>query len=347
MNDPSIELAGPDEAAQALLDAERKVDNPYSCLVFVRAFEAQMLGELRHLILRADGEVSGVLSYRARGSTLTVVNRLLELPPGVLASCVARLFDANPNARRIVIDGLYDAGPSPNRATRGYPRRRWRGVENFEVALPSTLDEYMSVFGSRTRKNLRYSERRFRREHPGADLVVLEGGDIDAATVNAIVRLNHLRMESKGRESGLDTQYARKLLTLCRAHGVACIAREGGEVLAGTLCTRVGSGWCLHVIAHDPKLNHVRLGLVCLLRAVEAAIGSGATKFHFLWGDAPYKALFGGRMRPLWTHCYYRSHLHRLFAIRDVATGLKQRLRRRLAQWNRKHRAPAAEPEPA
>jgi CelD/BcsL family acetyltransferase involved in cellulose biosynthesis len=274
--------------------------------------------------------LSAAVSYVQQGSTLRVVNRLLDLPADAVDECVTRMFDACPAARRIVIEAMYTSGAADG--DNRFPCRVWRAAEDFELTLPRSFDEYCTVFGAKTRKNLRYCERRFEREHPAAEVVVLEGDAIDASTVDAIVRLNHLRMESKGRESGLDSDYARKLLALLRSCGVACVAREGGEVLGGTLCTRVGSGWSLQVIAHDPRFNQVRLGLLCLLRTIEAAIASGAGKFHFLWGEAEYKALFGARMRPLWTHCYYRSSIGRVLAVVDWAAKGESLLRRRFRQ---------------
>jgi hypothetical protein len=159
--------------------------------------------------------------------------------------------------------------------------------------------------------------------------------------VAAVVRLNHLRMSSKGRISGMDEPYISSLTTLSRSHGVACIATEGSTIVAGTLCTQVGNGWTLHVIAHDPRFNHVRLGLLCLLKTVEEAIGSGAVRFNFLWGASDYKVLFGGKVVALRARRYYRHAGSKLLAFDDLRDYAIQVIRRRLSLWRRARRRTA------
>jgi CelD/BcsL family acetyltransferase involved in cellulose biosynthesis len=271
------------------------------------------------------------------------VNRLIGFSDEVLERCVIKLFETHLTARRIAIDGVYD-DEARWRKSRAIARRTWCAIENLAVDLPASFEQYMSQFGAKTRKNLRYCAKRFQKENPHAEFVTLACDEIDAATVNAVVGLNHLRMESKGRSSGIDTKFAAGLLALCRSHGIACIARDAdGRVLGGTLCTRVGSGRTLQVIAHDPAFNHVRLGLLCLLKSVETGIDTGATVFHFLWGDSQYKALFGARAAQLLSLRYYRSWIHQFLAVGDLREWIAQpakRYARRLRAALRK--APAS-----
>jgi hypothetical protein len=323
----SIQVYGPEIPAAILAAAERTADNPYSCTAAYRAFEPENAAVLRHLVVTSGDRMLGVLSYHERGSTLFIVNRLFGFSGEILDRCVGILFATHQAARRIAVEGMYEGEVRPRR--HGIARRSWCAMENLLLELPPSFEQYMSHFGPKTRKNLRYCAKRFQRENPGAEFALLTRDAIDATTVNSVVDLNHLRMESKGRASGVDAKFATALLALARSHGVACIARDrDGKILGGTLCTRVGNGLSLHVIAHDPAFNHVRLGLLCLLKSIETGIASRAVVFHFLWGDSQYKALFGARAAPLLSCRYYRSWIQQLLALRDWRDQFAQTSRR-------------------
>lgn len=324
----SIEMYGPEIPGNILAAAERSANNPYSCLAICRAFEPEIAAILRHLVVYSGARLLGILSYYERQSTLVIVNRLIDFNDQVLESCARTLFASHETARRIVVEGVY---ASETRRARHpiVPRRIWHAIENLILDLPRTFEQYMSQFGSKTRKNLRYCTKRFERENSGAEFSVLTRDAIDKATVDALVELNHLRMESKGRVSGIDTRFATALLALCHSHGVACVARDKeGRILGGTLCTHVGNGVSLQIIAHDPRFNHVRLGLLCLLKSIETGIAAGVTVFHFLWGDSDYKALFGARAAPLMSCRYYRSWAYRMLALDDVRDQVTQTTKR-------------------
>lgn len=335
----SIRGYGPEIPAAILAAAERTADNPYTCLVAYRAFEPAIAAVLRHLVVTSADRMLGVLSYHQRGAALFIVNRLIDFNDEILDRCVSTLFATHQAVRRIVIEGVYEGEARRRHAT---VRRSWCALENLLLDLPTSFEQYMSHFGPKTRKNLRYCAKRFQRENPGAEFAILTRDAIDGTTVNALVGLNHLRMESKGRTSGVDAKFAAALLTLCRSHGIACVARDrDGKILGGTLCTSVGNGLSLHVIAHDPVFNHVRLGLLCLLKSIETGIASGATVFHLLWGDSQYKALFGAHAAPLLSYRYYRSWIHRVFAVRDWRDQIAQTSKRYARRVRAAHRRAA------
>ncbi len=152
----------------------------------------------------------------------------------------------------------------------------------------------MSQFGAKTRKNLRYCAKRFQRENPHAEFVIVTRDAIDEATVNGVVGLNHLRMESKGHASGIDTKFATALLALCHSSRRRLHSTRGGcRILGGTLCTRVEAGLSLQVIAHDPGFNHVRLGLLCLLKSM-IRYRYGRNRVSFPLGRRPIQGSLRG-----------------------------------------------------
>jgi hypothetical protein len=335
----ALDIYGPQIPPALLRGAESAVDTPFECLAYVRAFRPEIIPRLRHAVVRSGRQILAVLSFYPSKTSLVVVNRLIRLPDDVLAECAAQILLQNPSMRTVEFNDLYNR-------TAGYRSDSicslsWTGIDCAELELPDSYDEYLQHFGSATRKNLRYCARRLERESPHIAFRILQGDEITDEIVKEIVDLNHLRMASKGKTSGMDESYASRLAVLSRLHGVACIAADGPRIVGGTLCTRVGAGWTLHVIAHDPGYNHVRLGLLCLLKSIGEAIRGGARRFNFLWGASDYKLLFGAKVSPLYTRRYYRSLGSQLLALGDIRDCVVQSMRHRISAWRQAHRRSA------
>jgi hypothetical protein len=327
VNDLALEIRGPDLEPDLLREAERHAFTPYECLAYTQAFRPEILPSLHHVLIRSEAVPTAILSYYEQGRQLVVVNRLLRLEDDVLRACTQLMLSAHPRARAVQFDGLYSAMDRHGQGTRTFS---WATIDCAEVELPRSFEDYMQQFGSATRKNLRYCARRLEREFPTARFEMVAGPAMSHDVVAAVIELNHLRMAAKGKASGMDRAFASHLTALGQAVGVGCVVVEESKVVAGTLCSRIGAGWTLHVIAHDPRFNHLRLGLLCLLRSVQEAIGSGATRFNFLWGASDYKTLFGARIRPLHARRYYRNSFSQLLSAGDFKEALRHGLVRAL-----------------
>jgi Acetyltransferase (GNAT) domain len=333
----AVEFCGPEVSPTLLREAEALVDSPFACLAYVRAFHPEIIPQLRHAVVRSGAQLFGILSFHTRRDALIVVNRLLRWPGEVLDVCAAAMLAEHPRILSVNFNDLYhDEVRSSPISTRPLS---WRTIDCVVVELPSSYPVYFAGFGATTQKNLRYCARRLKREAPDVEFRIYHREQINADAVAAMVQLNHKRMAFKNKTSGIDPQYASKLRALAETHGVACIAADGSTIVGGTLCTTVGNGWTLHVIAHDPRFNHVRLGLLCLLKTVEEAIASGASRFNFLWGMSEYKLLFGGKVATLRARRYYRDFGARLLALDDLRNFVFQSLRWQVSSWRRSYRA--------
>jgi Acetyltransferase (GNAT) domain len=335
----TLDIYGPQIPPGLLSAAESSVDTPFECLAYVRAFRPEVVPSLRHAVVRSGRQIVAIFSFYTSKASLVVVNRLIRLPNDVLAASAAQMLQQYPYARSVEFNDLYTVASDGH--SEGIRSLSWPAVDCAEVDLPGSYDEYLQHFGSTTRKNLRYCARRLERESPDIAFRILRGEEIADAVVKEVVDLNHLRMASKGKASGMDESYASRLAVLSRSHGVACIATDGSRIVGGTLCTEVGAGWTLHVIAHDPNYNHVRLGLLCLLESVAEAIRGRARRFNFLWGASDYKLLFGAKIGTLQTRRYYRSLGCQLLALRDIRDCVVQSTRHRISLWRQAHRRTA------
>lgn len=325
----SVEIHGADIPAALLHSAEAGVDTPFECLAYIRAFRPELVPLLRHAVVRRGESLLVILSFYENGSRLVVVNRLIRLPDSALAECVQSILEQNPGFSVLEINDLYNGSARCHHDALG--SLTWVTGDCAEAGMPGSYEAYLQHFGSTTRKNLRYCARRLERESPHIAFRILQREEITEEIVAAVIGLNHLRMAFKGKHSGMDVTYSHCLAALSQSHGTACVVSDGTKIIAGALCTRVGRGWTLHVIAHDPNYNHVRLGLLCLLRVIAEAIRGGALRFNFLWGASDYKRLFGGEIGVLRARRYYRSARSRWLALHDIRHCLVQFVRRHLS----------------
>ena len=280
--------------------------NPYACLEETRAFAPDLVPSLRHLVVRDGTQVAAVLSYHVRGAAAIAVNQCVAIDAATLAEAAARIFAAHPDVRRFELTNVA-AAPG------GFARLPWptrvidRHVENYVLELPATVEDFAAGFRARTRQRLRNSERRLADLVPALTVRHFAPPDVPATVVEAIVRLNHARMAAKGGQSLIGEASTEGLIRLGAACGAVCALMDGDRVLAGAVCTKVGRGWTLHVIAHDDAYSHQSIGRLCLVRTIEAAIRDGAQVFNFLWGRYDYKARLGARAVPLVDCRVYRS----------------------------------------
>jgi CelD/BcsL family acetyltransferase involved in cellulose biosynthesis len=140
-------------------------------------------------------------------------------------------------------------------------------------------------------------------------------------------------MRSKGRNYGMDARAERNLCALMRERGQLAAIEINGQMRAGMLCTLAGNELYMHVIAHDPAFDELRLGYLCCVLGIEAAITQRLQRFHFLWGWYDYKTRLGGQRRALEHALLWRSGLaacrHPLLCLRQHWLGLKAALRER------------------
>lgn len=107
-----------------------------------------------------------------------------------------------------------------------------------------------------------------------------------------------------------------------RERGQLSLIEIDGEIRAGLLCTLSGNEITMHVIAHDPAFDELRLGFLCCALTVQDAIAQGLQRFHFLWGHYDYKTRLGGR----------RVALSKVLLLRTQFSALHHP-QRVLSQW--------------
>jgi len=296
--------------------------NVFSSLGHLRLHDE--LGDVHTWRWLRHGRPAGLLLVRARGRHLRILNEGMVLDSLQLKLLALSLFCWFPRAACIELAHMRAGALPPC-----HPSQRARVSEDNVIELPSSFDAYLASLGAATRKNVRRHLKHLRAAHPGMHFALHEGAALQAADVEAVIRFNRARMAAKGKVSGIDAAHAARLQALARTHGVLALLRLDGAVAAGAIVMRFGAHYYSLVLAHDPRHDDLRLGLLLSVLLVEALIARDARTLHLMWGRDPLKAQLGAQLRELENVVVYRSPRHLLLCTPlAVAMALRAASRR-------------------
>ncbi len=284
-------------------------------------------------VARRDGQVVAVLLFVATRGTARVLNEVVTLEADCVEQFAQDLFRRFPRVGAIVLHAVELRG----RCTL-FPQLGHVCSEDFVLVLPSNRDDWLAGLSRQAREKLRYYHARCRRREPGLSFDILRGEQVGECHVQALLALSRARMEKKGVSFGIGSVEQGQLLALARARGMLVLLTLDGRICAGLLCSVTGDDVFMHVVAHDPTRDDLRLGLVACSVGIAGAIAAGHARFHFLWGRYDYKLRLGGRERPLSSMVVYRNRLHGLLHPLLAWRQLTGRARRALAPWWRRIR---------
>ncbi len=279
-------------------------------------------------VSRRDGRVRTLLLFERHGRVARVLNEVFDLPADELDEFADAIF-----SRYREIDAITVKAAQVDEAPSRYTCVRAEMSDDFILDLPASPDEWMRSLSARTREKLRHHVRHARRRQPGLHFLSSDGADIDEVLLRQVIDFNRARMKRKGRRFGMDAEEEAALCRMMRERGQLSAIEIDGQLRAGLLCTRAGDDLYMHVIAHDPDFDDLRLGLVCCMLMIEQAIAGGLRRLHFLWGRYDYKTRLGGRrivlsnvvlLRGAWA-----APLHPRLLATQACTALRSWLRER------------------
>ncbi len=245
-------------------------------------------------IERSDDQVSALLLFTCEGSLVRVLNEVIDLPASVIRRFAAAVFARYPKAHLVKLHAIVVVGE------RDCPRLLSSVFsEDYVLDLPDHDEAWLASLSRQTRDKVRYHQRRSFRRQPGLEFTVACGTDISPADVRAVIALNRQRMQRKGKAFAMSDAEEMQLCEQMPQVGMLFALRLDGNICAGLLCSVTGRDIYMHVIAHDPAQDDLRLGLVCCCLAIRHAIELRLARFHFLWGYYDYKRRLGGHARPL------------------------------------------------
>ena len=290
-----------------------------------------MDGGTHTYVVHSNGKVAAVLLFRIENGIARVLNEQISPEEREIERFVRHVFDAYESVDVVAFGAIQaDAARLP------FPVQHFYRTEDIVVRLPGTPEQYMAALGKATRKNIRKHWNRLDRQFPSLRFDVYLNEDIGERHVSDVVALNRARMSLKNKQSEIDEDEIRRLTSLVRHCGMACIMTMDGQTCAGAICSRVGDNFFMHIGAHHPDHDELRLGTICCVRTICESIERGAKEFHFMWGRFDYKYALLGVRRDYEELLIYRSPArllrHGRLALQTMFSGYRRELKFRLLE---------------
>lgn len=260
-------------------------------------------------VSRSDGRIATLMLFERHGGHARVLNEVFELSGDELRAFADAVFEHYPELQAVTVRASF-FDPVPGR----YFCLSAAISEDYQLNLPRSADDWIASLSPRTREKFRAFLRRAQRQQPGFCFRTIASSAIEEAQVRQVIDFNRARMAVKRRRFGMSEADERHLCQLMRERGWLGVIEINGQIRAGTLCTLAGDDLYMHVIAHDPAFDDLRLGFLCCALTIQAAIGRQLRRFHFLWGHYDYKVRLGGERKPL----------HRVLLLRSPLAMLRQ-----------------------
>lgn len=284
--------------------------------------------DIQAWVARSNGGITGLILFQVKGRVARVINEMHALDAAQLNQFAQALFREYTPVDTICLHALRIEGDGLS-----LPLLHTEFSEDYVLSLPDSAEAWKASLSSQTREKIRYHYRRSCRRQPDLSFRQIQGSDMSDAQFDRLLQLSQARMAHKGRSFNMGAREAHCLRAMIRECGQLSVIEIQGEICAGLLCTRLEKSIFMHVIAHDPRHDDLRLGFLCCALTIEAAIASRAERFHFLWGFYDYKTRLGGQRQSLHRALVFRSWWHGLAHPLLLGAQLIQRARRKIRQW--------------
>ncbi len=284
--------------------------------------------DLQVWVKRSDGSITGLILFQVKGRVVRVINEMHALDAEQLNQFAQALFREYTQVDAICLHAIRIEGDGLT-----LPLLQSEYSEDYLLSLPDSAEAWRASLSSQTREKIRYHYRRSCRKQPDLSFRQIDGSDMSDTQFDRVLQLSQARMSRKGRSFNMSEREVKCLRAMIRECGQLSVIEIQGEICAGLLCTRLEKSIFMHVIAHDPRHDDLRLGFLCCALTIEAAIASRAERFHFLWGFYDYKTRLGGQRQSLYRAVVFRSWWHYLSHPLLLADQMAQRARRKIRQW--------------
>lgn len=302
-----VEIIESDLTAIAIEGLETLYGSLYSLYQFLQ-LQGVDKHDLRSWMLYRDKKLSAVFLFFIESTYLRVVTEMMTVTESDLSCFTQYIFTKYKKIHSISFNACALPCTLP-----AYPHQIFHCSENYIIDLPINSEQYLCSLGRATRKTIKSSINKFRRDFPDYVLQRSEGRELSAADQSAMLRklqqFKKTNMEERGRAVAFNDVENQRLLALIADRGIFTQVMINGEMRAGSIACRVGSNIVMLISAADPLLTSYRCGfLVCYWTIAECA-QHGIEQCHLLWGQYQYKTQLGAQPHNLMRAIFYRSYL--------------------------------------
>lgn len=312
-------------------DVERLYQSVFSSRVMLE--KPELIGTILYAwVEKNEQQITDILLFRNDGCTTRVANEVIALSSGVIERFSNAVFLNYPSIQFIRLHSIKLQSELKKIAA-----FKSEFSEDYVLTLPASKERWLASLSARTRERLRLHVRQATNERNGISLHISQRNEIDESDVRYLLKLNHDRMQKKGKSYGINADEEDKLCRQMKIVGYLFLLKKNEQICAGLLCSVVGNDIYMHVLAHDTKYDAMRLGWVCCYQAVEHLISKGFERIHFLWGHYDYKKKMGAKPVKLYRVLIFKNLIVSLMhpkillrwsweALRDTARKYRHRL---------------------
>jgi hypothetical protein len=286
-------------------------------------------------IIEANQVIEQIILFSRKGRALTVLNELATLPQGALHQFAQYVFT---NLHEI--DFINFPSVCTGSIDTRFPMQRHNSTEDIVATLPETVEAYLGALSKNTREGIRRYQKRITRNHPEIEYHFYERDQVPLSELLEIIELSRARIRQKRQIPAHTEETIADLQRMVSKYGVTLVATRNGKVCAGVICTRVHEHLFMHVVAHDPALDDLRLGKICCFLSICDAIKRGCKEYHMLSGEYDYKYQFLGKRKDYEHITLYRSLssiiLNPQRYLKNEIRGKGRRFKQILKKWSKK-----------
>lgn len=281
---------------------------------------------------KKEHQITDVLVFRKDGCTIQIANEVIALPSDVIERFSNDIFANYPSIQFIRLHAVKLQSSLKNSMA-----FKSEFSEDYVLTIPVCKEGWLASLSARTRERLRLYVKQATIERNGISLHISQRNEIDESDVRYLLKLNHDRMQKKGKNYGISRYEEDQMCRQMKIVGFLFLLKKNEQICAGLLCSVVGNDVYMHVLAHDTKYDAKRLGWVCCYQAVEHLISKGFQRIHFLWGHYDYKRKMGAKPIKLYRVLIFKNFIGSLMhpkillrwsweALRDSARKQRHKL---------------------
>ena len=283
-------------------------------------------------VQRKEHQITDILLFRMNGCTIQVANEVIALSSDVIERFSNDVFSSYPSIQFIRLHAVKLQSSLKNSMA-----FKSEFSEDYVLTIPACKEDWLASLSARTRERLRLYVKQATIERNGISLHIGQRNEIDESDVRYLLKLNHDRMQKKGKSYGISAYEEDQLCRQMKIIGYLFLLKKNEKICAGLLCSVVGNDIYMHVLAHDTEFDAMRLGWVCCYQAIEHLISNGFQRIHFLWGHYDYKKKMGAKPVKLYRVLIFKNLIISLMhpkillrwsweALRDTARKYRHRL---------------------
>jgi hypothetical protein len=307
-------------------ELDRLYQSIYSTVARLRIYGRYK--DINAFVARRGEKIISVILFQLEDCKVVVLNEQTNINAVEISRFSSEVFFRYKSVTLISFWGLMPTqGRIPFLSHRNYC------LSDVVVTLPESTETYLSSLGKSTRRHIRSNLKKVATKFSSFRVETNIKTEIHASEIFDIIKLSNARMKVKEKLSYNSDEETQRLIRLANAYGLVLTLRIDDRICAGAVCYRVGSTYFAQVLAHDPKFDEYKLGVVCCYLMICECIARGGREVRFGGSTHRYKFDFQGFLLRLDYLIVYRNVGHYILHAANALSMSFEAYIRRAKLW--------------